>query len=212
MTSPTARLESFRAILHIAATRGWDIQQVDVKTTFLNATLPADEIQYAHQPKHFKEAGKEGWVWKLLKSLYGLKQSGRIWNREMHDAMIAWGFQRLLCEWCVYVRVVDDITNLVAIHVDDMVCAGSTPAANTSFKDQLRSRWEISDLGEIKFCLGIGIVCDAERRTIALSQTALIDRLISQFHQSDAYPTPTPMEPGLRLTRPSLNDPKTVPS
>jgi hypothetical protein len=205
-TSPTACLESFRAILHIAATRGWDIQQVDVKTAFLNATLPADKIQYARQPKHFEEAGKEGWVWKLLKSLYGLKQSGRIWNREMHDAMLSWGFRWLLCEWCVYVRVDGDITNLIAVHVDNMICAGSTPAANAFFKEQLRSRWEISDLGDVKFCLGIGIV--PERCTIALSQTALIDRLISQFYQCDTYPAPTPMEAGLRLTRPSPDDPK----
>jgi hypothetical protein len=59
-TSPTARLESFRAVLHITASRGWDIQQVDVKTAFLNATLPPDEIQYSRQPKHFEEPARRG--------------------------------------------------------------------------------------------------------------------------------------------------------
>jgi hypothetical protein len=106
----------------------------------------------------------------------------------------------------VYVRVSDGVTNLVAIHVDDMVCAESVRAANESFKSQLRSKWEISDLGDIQFCLGIGIVRDPERRTVTLSQTALIDRLIVQFHQSDAHPAPTPMEAGLRLRRPSSDD------
>jgi hypothetical protein len=77
-TSPTARLESFRAVLHVAATHNWDVQQVDIKTAFLNARLPDDEVQYTRQPKHFEEKGKEGWMWMLLRSLYGLKQSGRI--------------------------------------------------------------------------------------------------------------------------------------
>jgi hypothetical protein len=149
-------------ILHIAAAHRWDIQQVDIKTAFLNTTLPANKIQYTRQPKHFEEARKEGWVWKLLKSLYGLKQSGHIWNCKMHNAMIAWGFWRLLCEWCIYIYIVDDVTNLVAIHIDNMICTRSTPTANTSFKEQLRSPWEISDLGKVKFCLGISIVCDAE--------------------------------------------------
>jgi 5'-3' exoribonuclease 2 len=44
------------------------------------------------QPRHFEEAGKEEWVWKLVKSLYGLKQAGRMWNREMHEALVGWGF------------------------------------------------------------------------------------------------------------------------
>jgi hypothetical protein len=100
-TSPTTRLESFQAVLHVAAARGWDIQQVDIKTAFLNAILPDDEVQYARQPRHFEEAGKEEWVWKLVKSLYGLKQAGRMWNREMHEALVGWGFRCLLCEWCV---------------------------------------------------------------------------------------------------------------
>jgi hypothetical protein len=147
-------------------------------------------------------------VWKLVKSLYGLKQSGQMWNREMHEAMTEWGFKRLLCEWCVYVRVEEGTTNLVAIHVDDMICAASTRDANEIFKSQLRSKWEISDLGDIQFCLGIGIVRDPERRTISLSQTALIDRLVSQFYQSDAHPSPSPMEAGLRLCRHADNDPQ----
>jgi hypothetical protein len=206
-TSPTARLESFRAVLHVGASRGWDIQQVDIKTAFLNAPLPPDEVQYTRQPRHFEEPGKEDWLWKLVMALYGLKQAGRAWNRAMHEAMLEWGFRRLLCEWCVYVRVVDGVTNLVAVHVDDMLCAASEAIANVQFKDQLRSKWNISDLGEVAFCLGIAVVRDPERRTVSLSQTALIDRLVSQFHQLDADTVRTPMEHKLPLERPSPTAP-----
>jgi hypothetical protein len=68
-TSPTARLESSPAVLHVAAARNWDIQQVNIKTAFLNARLPDDEVQYTRQPKHFEEKGKEGWTRMLLRSL-----------------------------------------------------------------------------------------------------------------------------------------------
>jgi hypothetical protein len=206
-TSPTARLESFRAVLHVAASRGWDIQQIDVKTVFLNTTLPPEEVQYSRQPKHFEVAGKEGWLWKIVKALYGLKQAGRAWNRALHDAMLEWGFRRLPCEWCVYVWITDGVTNLVAIHVDDMVAAASSASANDLFKAQLRSKWAISDLGDIKFCLGISIVRDPERKTFSLSQTALIDRLVSQFFQTEADSPRTPMEHRLDLQHPASDAP-----
>jgi hypothetical protein len=206
-TSPTARLESFCTVLHVAVSRGWDVQQIDAKTAFLNATLPPDEIQYSRQPKHFEEPGKEGWIWKIVKALYGLKQAGRAWNRALHEAMLEWGFRRLPCEWCVYVWVANGTTNLVAIHVDDMVAAASNVSANDLFKSQLRSKWAISDLGEIKFCLGINVVRDPERRTISLSQTALIDRLVSQFFQTNADSPRTPMEHRIDLQRPTSDAP-----
>jgi hypothetical protein len=133
-------------------------------------------------------------VWKIVKALYGLKQAGRVWNRALHEAMLEWGFRHLPCKWCVYIWAANRATNLVAIHVDDMVAAASDTSANDSFKRQLRSKWAISDLSKIKFCLGINIVCDPECKTISLSQTALIDCLVSQFFQTDTDSPCTPME------------------
>lgn len=80
-TSPIARMESVRLLLNIAAAKDWDIQQIDVKTAFLYGLLPADEAQYLEQPESFEEPGKEDWVWCLQRGLYGMKQSGRIWNK-----------------------------------------------------------------------------------------------------------------------------------
>jgi Reverse transcriptase (RNA-dependent DNA polymerase) len=74
-TAPTAHLESFRIILHIAAALDWDIYQFDIKTAFLNGVLPPDKIAYMEQPPGFKEPGKEDWVMELSKSIYGIKQA-----------------------------------------------------------------------------------------------------------------------------------------
>jgi len=74
-TSPTARLESMRSVLHITVCNDWQILQYDVKTAFLNSVLPDNEIQYMQQPPDFAEPGKESHVWKLFRGLYGMRQS-----------------------------------------------------------------------------------------------------------------------------------------
>src|SRR5262249_41377209 len=68
----------------------------------------------------------------------------------------------------------------------------------------MREKWTISELGDVSFCVGISVERDREARTVALSQTALIDRIIAQFKQTDAFPVSTPMDAGLKLRRPDL--------
>lgn len=79
-TSPTARMESWHILLHIAATEGCDTTQINVKTAFLYGILPDNKVQYMEQPEGFEEPGKEDWVCKLVQRLYGMKQVGCIWN------------------------------------------------------------------------------------------------------------------------------------
>ena len=194
--------KSFRAILHVAASHGWDIQQIDVKTAFLHGVLPKEETAYLEQPEGFEEAGKSNWVMKLMKSIYGLKQAGRIWNRTFDDAVTSWGFRRLNSDQCVYRRDTETGTVIFAIHVDDIFSIAHPPEENNRFKALLRSRWEISDLGPAKFALGIAIERNLNNHSIHLSQTAFIDRLVERFNLSDAYPTETPMVQGLTIRRP----------
>jgi len=101
-TAPTICLESFRSILHIATINDWDLQQFDIKTAFLHGILPEEETMFMEQPKGFEAPGKEDWVMRLMKSIYGMKQASRIWNQTFHNAVTRWGFERLECEWCVY--------------------------------------------------------------------------------------------------------------
>ena len=158
--APTTRLESFRSILHIAAILDWDIQHVDIKTVFLHGILPESETVFMEQPPGFEVAGKHDWVMKLMKSLYGMKQASRIWNRTFHTALTSLGFTRLACEWCVYIQRSASATTIFAIHVDNIIFISSSPEESLLFKSQLRECWEISDLGSAKFALGITIDCD----------------------------------------------------
>ena len=165
-TAPTVCLESFHAILHLAATLDWDLRQFNIKTAFLHGILPETKSMYMEQPPGFAELGKEEWVMCLMKSIYGMKQASRIWNQTFHSAVTEMGFERLECKWCVYCH--DSPTGCIvfAVHVDDIISAASTSKENEHFRDLLKSKWEITKLGEPKLALGIAISCNRPARTI----------------------------------------------
>jgi len=164
-------------------------------------------MAYLEQPQGFEEPGKDGWVMKLMKSIYGLKQAGRIWNQTFDDAVTGWGFQCMDSDQCVYHHEMETGTVIFAIHVNDIFSIADPPEENTNFKVLLRSKWEISDLGPAKFALGITIERDLNKRSIHLSQTAFIDCLIKCFNLSEAHPTDTPMVQGLLVHRPDKSIP-----
>jgi hypothetical protein len=76
--SPVIRLETIRGILALATSKDLKIQQMDVKGAYLNGTLK--EKVYMCQPEGFDNG--TGRVCKLIKTLYGLKQSGHKWNKK----------------------------------------------------------------------------------------------------------------------------------
>ena len=103
-----------------------------------------------------------------------MKQSGRIWNQTMNDAMLSWGFTRLSCESCIYYRKTETGTIISAVHVNDFLSVATSKTENESFKTQMKSLWTISDLGEAKHCVGIAISRNVPERTVRLSHKALI--------------------------------------
>lgn len=159
-TAPTVRLESFCSILHLTATLNWDLHQFNIKTVFLNGVLPEDETMYMEQPPGFEAAGKEEWVMRLMKSIYGMKQASRIWNQTFHNAISEWGFEHMECKWCIYRHTSPTGTIIFTVHVDDIIVAGSTSEENDRFRDLLKTKWEITELSEPTLALGIAISRD----------------------------------------------------
>ena len=168
-------------------------------TAFLYGLLPEEEYQYMEQPPEFKEPGKEDWIWVIQSGLYGMKQSGRIRNITMNEKMISWGFTHLSCESCVYYRKSDTGTIICVVHVDDFLTIASNKDENKFFKNQMHAAWTISHLGNVRFVVGIAVTWDRPNKTVTLSQTALIDKIVAQFGQRSASPSSLPMDPGLKL-------------
>ena len=95
------RLESVRT-LAVAAIRDFDIIQFDVTSAYLRGTLK--EELYMEQPDGHAATGKENWVWKLKKGLYGLVQAGRTRNEELNSHMESVGYAATSKDPAVYVK------------------------------------------------------------------------------------------------------------
>ena len=87
-TSPVARLASYRAILSLAAKLNLEAHHLDIETAFLNGIL--DEEIYMKAPGG-SSTGSDG-LWRLRKSLYGLKQALRVWNKLLDSTLRELGF------------------------------------------------------------------------------------------------------------------------
>ncbi|KAL3375566.1 hypothetical protein AABB24_006833 [Solanum stoloniferum] len=91
--SPVVKMVTVRAVISLAATNGWCIQQMDVYNAFLQGDLHEDV--YMQLPQGFKDdRTKDVKVWRLLKSLNGLKQASRQWIVKLTTALITTGFQQ----------------------------------------------------------------------------------------------------------------------
>lgn len=119
----------------------------------------------------------------------------------MNTKMISWGFTRLSCESGIYYRKREQGIVITAIHVDDFLSIADSVTENENFIAQMEFTWTISKLGKPCYAVGIGIEWDYENRMVHLSQTALIDKIINQFGQSDATLLSVPMDLNQKLRR-----------
>ncbi|WVZ50031.1 hypothetical protein U9M48_001330 [Paspalum notatum var. saurae] len=88
--APVARLEAIRILLAFAASKGFKLQQMDVKSAFLNGFI--EEEVYVRQPPDFESARFSDRVYKLRKALYGLKQASRVWYARLKSFLLKSGF------------------------------------------------------------------------------------------------------------------------
>ena len=104
--SPVVKMTSIRTILSLVSVEYLHLEQLDVKTTFLNGYL--EEEIYMQQPQGYEVEGKENLVCRLKKSLYGLKQAPRQWYLKFDKSMIEQGYDRCHSDHCVYFKRIDN--------------------------------------------------------------------------------------------------------
>lgn len=197
--APVAKFSSIRALLALAAIYDLELHQMDVKTAFLNGDL--EEDIYMVQPEGFVVKGKEHLVCKLNKSLYGLKQASRAWYQKMDQALIDMHFKRLQTDACVYVHRTGTLVIFVALYVDDLLLLSNSLSKLNSLKEELAGRFEMKDLGEAHFILGIQIERDRSARTLSLSQQAYIAKIVERYGMTNSKPVATPLDHGAKLSK-----------
>ena len=112
-----------RLLLATAALEDWEIKALDVKTAFLYGEL--DEELYMVQPEGFIKRGQEAKVYRLRKSLYGLKQASLAWNKKADHSLKALGFKHLLSDAGIYMLKMDQTIIVTILYVDDVIFMGN---------------------------------------------------------------------------------------
>ena len=190
--SPTARLESVRMLIAVSVQSDFLVHQLDVRSAYLHAPIECDV--YVAQPEGYVEYSKNGTklAWKLLRSLYGLKQSGRNWHGLLRDFLLQNHFVSSVVDPCVYIKKNNDGTTILLVWVDDMILAASSTVLINEMTEVLKNRFKMKDLGEISHFLGI----EFSRRNdgIFMTQTLYLKNILDRFDMASCKSRATPCE------------------
>jgi hypothetical protein len=126
------------------------------------------------QPIGFDDSS--GLVCLLIKSIYGLKQAGCIWNIKFDDAMQCHGYQPLISDPCTYILQEGNDFIIVTIWVDNLLLFATTDKLIEQTKTILEAEWELTDLGEpIKI---IRIEITLGDRSVTISQHCYLESIL----------------------------------
>jgi len=217
-----ARLESLRLLIALAAKHNLKIHQVDVTTAYLHGTI--EEEIYMELPEQLEESLEEivsrkgnktavgikakkmledlkggNKTCRLKRALYGLKQAGRQWHRRLNEKLQSLGLKPINADPCVFSSEQEEKTLFVLVYVDDILIFYQNKRDLNNICEGLLQDFNIKDLGEARYCLGIEIARRDDQITI--SQSGYIRELLSRFGMNDCNPVYTPIEIGAKLDR-----------
>jgi hypothetical protein len=147
------------------------------------------------QPEGFDDG--TGRVCELIKTLYGLKQSGREWNKELDEKLRKRGFERLRSDPCAYIRRKGRDLAIITVWVDDLLLFASSDKLMEKMKNDVHSEWKVTNLGEPTRIVGIEIT--RTENSITISQKQYIDTILKREGLQQANPVSMPMDPNIKL-------------
>lgn len=196
--SPTCKYQSFCTIIHIAATLGWCIKGLDVENAYLEAEI--DKEIYMTLPT---DTWPTTITVRILKSLYGLKQAGELWNELLDSVIIKIGFRKSIHDSCVYIYRHDDDICFVVIWVDDVILAGnSNSLVDWVIATVAKAFIKITTQDELTKFIGIDLTRDWDEGTITLSQADYAEKVI----KGETGDSSTPLDPTVDYREKGNND------
>nr|CAE04585.2 OSJNBb0006N15.2 [Oryza sativa Japonica Group] len=187
--APVARIEAIRLLLAFAASKGFKLYQMDVKSAFLNGFI--QEEVYVKQPPGFENPDFPNHVFKLSKALYGLKQAPRAWYDRLKNFFLAKGFTMGKVDKTLFVLKHGDNQLFVQIYVDDIIFGCSTHALVVDFAETMRREFEMSMMGELSYFLGLQIKQTPQGTFV--HQTKYTKDLLRRFKMENCKPISTPI-------------------
>ena len=145
------------------------------------------------QPPFFVDPKYSHYVCKLKKSLYGLKQSPRMWHLKLHTYLESIGFKRLQAEPNLYIRKEGKTFILFGVVSYDLLIASNSIGAMRKIISQLKMKFSVKDLGPMEFFLSIKVTQNQMEGTLSISQKKLVEDILQKFDMADFKPIKTPM-------------------
>ncbi|WRX30654.1 Reverse transcriptase [Theobroma cacao] len=158
--APVARLNTIRVLLSLATNLDWVLHQMDVKNDVKNALLSGelDEEVYMDLPPSFEEAIGNKKICRLKKSLYGLKLLPRAWFDHFAKSTKRYGYQQGQTDHTLFFKHSQDgKKTILIVYVDDIILTEDDTKKMERLKKTLRSEFEIKNLGQLRYFLGMEV-------------------------------------------------------
>ena len=194
--SPVAKMVTVRTVVSLAAYKGWNLWQLDVKNAFLYGELDRDI--FMEQPQGFVSKEFPNHACRLKKALYGLKQAPRAWYGKIAQYLTFCGFKTSSSDPSLFIKTHSAKYTMILLYVDDMIITGDDNAEITRLRNDLSVRFEMKNLGEAQCFLGLEV---KKSDGYFLSQRRYATSLINRFGMSDSKVMATPMEPCVKLQK-----------
>ena len=168
---------TIKALFALAAQYDLEIEQMDVITAFLNGDI--DVELYTEYPEGFEDRIPHDVVCKLRKSIYGLKQSPRLWQDKLRAALFKFGYLPLLADHCLYRNPQNGV--IVCTYVDDFLIISPNIADIDALKVYLNDIFKIENLEACNYFLSIRVTRDRKNERLNLCQDTYVDKVIKTF-------------------------------
>ena len=153
--APVTRLESIRMLLAFTCHKDFILFQMDVKSTFLNGYI-MEEV-YVKQSPGFENEKFPNHVYKLFKTLYGLKEALRVWYDSLKNFLLENDFSMGKADTTLFVKHKNKNILVVQIYIDDIIFGSTNELLCKEFSSCMSNEFEMSMMGELKYFLGLQI-------------------------------------------------------
>ncbi|CAI7876050.1 unnamed protein product [Closterium sp. NIES-53] len=203
--SPTPKMTTLRVLLHVAAQRDYELHSLDFSTAFLQGSLH-EEI-WLRRPPGFTGSFPPGTQWSLRRPVYGLRQAPREWHDTLRTTLAALGFAPSTAGPSLFLRTDATLPPFyVLVYVDDLVFATADMEALAHVNSELQKRHTCTDLGELTSYLGLRITRDRAQRTITLTHSHMVQKVLQRFGFTYSSPQSTPLPTGHSLSAPPSDE------
>jgi hypothetical protein len=182
------RVISIRTLLVLAAYNDWEVERLGVVTAFFEADI--EEEIYKRQPegfRHFDINGEER-VCLLQKSLYGLKQVPRNWNKTITTWLEENGFSQSKVDPGIYVFIKEGELYVLALYVGDNIIVGPAGSFIVGFKSAFGERLNVQDLSQGSWLLGMTVDRDRGNRIIRIGHQQYVLDMLERFNMMGCKP------------------------